>query len=188
VNDSKRLSWAGELLVFGLLWPVFLLAGRHALFQDPGSLWHVAAGRAMQGAAGVLRRDPFGFESFGTPWIAMQWLAEKGMAALYEEPARFDGIWLMASGLLALTHALLWRSVVQRGGSIGLATLLTFMAMGAGAHHFIARPHLVTLLLTVVLTATLLAWEERHEAFRLGPLVPCFLFWECARGSARGAV
>jgi hypothetical protein len=53
------------------------------MLHDPGSFWHVVAGQRMLATGQVLREDPFSFTFAGRPWVADQWLAECGMAAVH---------------------------------------------------------------------------------------------------------
>ena len=86
-GDARTLSLpthpSSLSLIFVALWLLLLLAGRSAMLHDPGSFWHVVAGQRMLATGQVLREDPFSFTFAGRPWVADQWLAECGMAAVH---------------------------------------------------------------------------------------------------------
>ena len=67
-SRSSRESLAfryAEFFFFLVLWLGLLVAGRSAMFRDPGTFWHVAAGEKMLAAGQVLRHDPFSFTLAG---------------------------------------------------------------------------------------------------------------------------
>jgi hypothetical protein len=171
------------------LWLSFMLAGRTRLLQDPGTFWHIAAGERMLESGRVLEADPFAAESFGRPWIAMQWLAELGMAMLYRL-GELDALVACAAALLALLHAFVLCQLRKQGARVGLALTLTGLALAAGAHHFLARPHLVTMLGVAFTQAALLAWEEAapQRERNLLLLVPGFVLWTNLHGGVAGGL
>jgi hypothetical protein len=75
--------------------------------------------------------------------------------------------------LLALTFALLGRFLVRRGGDPFLAYLVTMAAAVLSAAHWLARPHLFTLLAVIVLLELL----ERKRPAPVWPFVPLFVLW-----------
>ena len=80
---------------------ILLIAGRSAMLRDPGSFWHVVAGEKMLVAGQVIREDPFSFTRAGWPWVADQWLAECGMAAVHRV-AGWDGLLLLTATLTSV--------------------------------------------------------------------------------------
>jgi hypothetical protein len=178
-----------DLGAFAALWLLFMVAGRTRLLQDPGTFWHVAAGEHMLASGRVIDVDPFAVATHGKPWIAMQWLGELAMALLHRMGG-FDALVACAAALLALLFAYLWRELRSQGARVGFALLLLGLTLAASAHHFLVRPHLVTMLGVAVTQASLLAFEERapDRERRLLLLVPLFVLWTNLHGGVAGGL
>jgi hypothetical protein len=115
--------------------------------------WHLAAGRAISQIHGIPLSDPFSHTAGGEPWTDHSWL----WGALFY--AAYDGhpdaaAWLNLA-LLVATFALVAASARRASGSwlaAGAATWLT----AASCHWYLdVRPHVITLLFTALLLATL---------------------------------
>ena len=85
---------------------------------------------------------------------------------------------VLAGLLLALTYALVVRFLLRRGVEPLLAYLTAMAAALLGASHWVARPHLVTLLLVVVL----LELVERVDRRSLWWYLPFFSLWTNLHG------
>jgi hypothetical protein len=179
----------GQAGLVAVLWLLFMLGGRTSFLQDPGTFWHIAAGERMLASGRVIVTDPFAAASFGKPWIAMQWLAELGMALLYRLGG-LDALVACAAALLAVLYAFLLRQLLGQGARPGLAVVLGGLALAAGAHHFLVRPHLVTLLGVAFTQAALLAWEEAapQRERNLLLMVPGFVLWTNLHGGVAGGL
>ncbi len=173
---------------FLAIWLLLLLAGRGAMFRDPGTFWHVAAGDKMLAAGEVVRQDPFSFTRAAQPWIADQWLAECGMAAVHRL-AGWDGLLLLTAALLAGFYA--WIATrLLRGGLHPLPTcLLLALAMLIGTPQFHVRP----LVCSIVLLGIAFAWLVDVESGVKRPrhlwwLVPLFIVWANVHGGVLGGL
>ena len=76
--------------------------------------------------------------------------------------------------MICFTFALLYRVVVRRCRNVLVAIAFTLLAAAGGSVHWLARPHLFTLLFTVVFLAIL----ERVQEGRTG-----LLWWLPATGA-----
>jgi hypothetical protein len=85
---------------------------------------------------------------------------------------------VIAGLVLALTFALLARFMVRRGGDPLLAYLISMTAAVLTAGHWLARPHLFTLLLVVILLDLL----DRDSPRPVWPYVPLFVLWANLHG------
>jgi len=178
-----------DVSVFLVLWLMLSGAGRRGFLQDPGTFWHVATGERMLTTGSVLRTDPFGVASFGKPWIPMQWLAELGMAWLYRL-GKLDALVAFSAVLQAVLYAALARHLLRSGVGAALALALVALALAMSSHHFIARPHLFTILFTALTQACLSSWEEGEARSQrhLFCLPVCILLWTNLHGGALGGV
>lgn len=162
-------------LIWALVVPIGF-SGR--LINSDGDLArHLRLGRLMFGQGGLLRQDVFSHTAAGKPFLAFEW----GSEVVYAAAERIGGLAMVAivAGLvLALTFALLARFMVRRGGDPFLAYLVSMAAAVLTAGHWLARPHLFTLLLVVVLLDLL----DREPPRRLWPYAPLFVLWANLHG------
>jgi hypothetical protein len=175
-------------LIFFVVWLGLLLAGRSAMLRDPGSFWHVVAGQKMLAEGHVLRADPFSFTCGGQPWVADQWLAECGMAAIHAG-AGWDGLLLLTAALLAAVYA--WIAARLSGSGLHWlpAGLLLALILLLGAPQFHVRP----LVLSIGLLGITFAWLIDVEAGRkprrqLWWLVPLVILWANLHGGALAGI
>jgi hypothetical protein len=153
------------------LMPIALLflrmEGAKRLLGDGDTGWHLRAGEWILANGTVPRVDLFSFTKPDAPWYAWEWLWDVAFAWLY----RLGGMALvvLASMLvLSLTFTLLFRLVRRHCGNVLIAFGVTFAATAGSSFHWLARPHLFTLLFVVVF-----AWLL--ESARLGKTR--LLFW-----------
>ncbi|MBU4273396.1 MAG: hypothetical protein KKA28_16175 [Planctomycetes bacterium] len=165
-----------------------MLAGRGAMFRDPGTFWHVAAGEKMLAAGEVVRQDPFSFTRAAQPWVADQWLAECGMAAVHRL-AGWDGLLLLTAALLAGFYAWIAVRLLRGGLHVLPACLLPALAMLIAAPQFHVRP----LVCSIVLLGIAFAWLVDVESGVKRPrhlwwLVPLFIVWANVHGGVLGGL
>jgi hypothetical protein len=177
-----RRSWTVEIGFFLALWLGLMLVGRSGFFRDPGTFWHTVVGQQMLRSGEVPRQDSLSFTFGGRPWVATQWLAECGMAAIYDALG-WDGLLLAAATLLAGLYAWLARRMLAAGAAPVTAAVLIALLLGASAHHFHVRPHLATLV-GLGLTLALLTDVEAGRAplRRLALLPPVLALWANLHG------
>ena len=158
------------------------------MLRDPGCFWHVVAGQKMLAAGEVLRDDPFSFTFGGRPWLADQWLAECGMALVYEKTG-WDGLLLLTTALLAAVYT--WIATrLLRGGLHWLpVALLSAVILLIGAPQFHVRPLIATIgLLTVTFVWLVDVEAGRKPARQLWWLVPLFVLWTNLHGGVLAGI
>src|SRR5437899_11214299 len=72
-------------LIFGLAVYVPLLFAARAVLSDPDTYWHIAIGRWIIAHRAVPHFDVFSFSMPGAPFAPPEWLAELGVAWLYDQ-------------------------------------------------------------------------------------------------------
>jgi hypothetical protein len=147
-----RPGFADLLGVF-LVVLVALIGGRR-LFGDADAATHVATGSWILEHRQIPRVDPFSATRAGTAWFAHEWLADVGSALLYRA-CGWNGLVAAAALLIALTHVLLFRFLVRRGDDVLVAFGAVVAAAATASSHWLARPHLLTVLFLVLFTVTL---------------------------------
>ncbi|MCS6951575.1 MAG: hypothetical protein RMK57_03480 [Bryobacterales bacterium] len=129
-----------------LVWLFAAGAGWQGLLADGDTGWHIRTGDYILQTGSVPRHDLFSYTRPGEPWFAWEWLADVGLALVHRlwglsGVAAFSGL-LIAAAMLALFRWMLWR-----GANLFVAVAVGLLATGACSVHFLARPHLATLLL-----------------------------------------
>jgi hypothetical protein len=176
---------------FAWLIPIFFLFGRmngaRTLLGDGDTGWHIRAGQWIIANGRVPRLDIFSFTRPDQPWYAWEWLSDVLMAWLHGVGG-MQAVLLAAIVLLCVTFALLYRLIQKKSGSVLVAFVLTAIAAGGSSIHWLARPHLFTILFLVVfysiveekrmrllwiLPFATVIWANLHGGFLAGILLIC---------------
>ncbi len=147
------------------LMPMVFLFGRmdgaRTLLSDGDTGWHIRTGEWIVAHRAVPMRDIFSFSKPGDPWYAWEWLSDVVFAWLNGHGG-LRGVVLFSVLLLALTFTLLFR-LVRGKSNVIVAILITVVAADASSLHWLARPHLFTLLFLVLFYAALERVREGKE-------------------------
>src|SRR5438128_4529361 len=125
------------------------MEGTGTLLGDGDTGWHVRTGEWILANGRIPDKDIFSFTKPGERWFAWEWLWDVCFAWLHQH-------WGMAAVVLAsmfvisLTFALLFRLVRRKCGNVLIAITVTLLAAAGSSLHWLARPHLITVLLAVV--------------------------------------
>jgi hypothetical protein len=150
------------------LLPVILLfaglRGVRTLLGDGDTGWHVRIGEWILAHGQVPRQDMFSFTKPGQPFFAWEWLWDVGAAWLHQRWG-MQAVVLASLLVIALTTVLLYRLVFRRCGNPLVSIALTGLASAAASVHWLARPHLVTMLMMMVFLTLLERVREGHTAW-----------------------
>ena len=165
-------------LVF-LLWALVVPLGlSHRVLNNDGDLpRHLRLGEWMLSQGRVLTVDHFSYTLPGSPFLAFEWLSEVLLAGAHRGGG-LAGVAVLTGLVLGLTYALVVRFLLRRGVEPLLAYLTSMASALLGSLHWVARPHLFTLLLVVVLLELL----ERREAPRPWWFAGLFALWANLHG------
>ncbi len=164
-----------------LIWLFATGQGWSVMLADGDTGWHIRNGERIIDTRAVPRADPFAFGSREHPWFSWEWLSDVLFAALFRAGGLravtvFCGIIIAASVSILLRH-MLWRSV-----GISIALPLALLVAGASSIHYLARPHVIGLLLFAVV-----AWIVDYDRVSPRRFVWClpvvFLVWANCHGS-----
>ncbi len=174
-------SLSDWLFVFLILWLfVVTTPGWERLLEDGDTGWHIRAGELILSTGAAPRSDPFSFTKPGAEWFAWEWLSEVLFAVLHGWFGLKGVVWF--SGVLIVAFALLLlRYTLWRGANAMVGLFVTFLAIGAASVHFLARPHIFTMLF---LTAALWIVERdlRRPDRAVWLLVPLTALWTNLHG------
>jgi hypothetical protein len=134
--------------------------GWTGLLLDGDSGWHIRTGDSILANGSVPRQDLFSFSKPGETWFAWEWGVDV-LYSLLHSAWGLKAIALLGGVLIVLFATVLFRFMLWRGSNPLLALALALLATGASSIHFLARPHLFTL---VLLPACLWILERDRRA------------------------
>jgi hypothetical protein len=141
-----------SLTDFAFLMPIVFLFSRlegvQTLLGDCDTGWHIRTGEWILAHHGVPARDIFSFSRAGDPWYAWEWLSDV-VFAWSNSRGGLAAVVLLAVLLIAVTFMLLFRLARRKSNAI-VALVVTMVAAAASSVHWLARPHLFTLLFVVL--------------------------------------
>jgi hypothetical protein len=150
-------------------------SGLQALLVDGDTGWHIRTGELVLSAGHVPRVDPFSFTRAGQPWFAWEWASDVIFALLW----RWKGVAAVAGFcgvILALSAALLFARLMARGVGLAVALALAMAAVSASSIHYLARPHVFSILFYGVGLWVVELDRERPD-WRVWLLVPMTALW-----------
>jgi hypothetical protein len=154
--EAQRSQFAIKLLPsladLAFLMPIVFLFGRmdgvKTLLSDCDTGWHIRTGDWIVANHGVPAHDIFSYSRAGDPWYAWEWLSDVLWAWLNSHGG-LATLALFSMVLIALTFMLLFRLARRKSNAI-VALVVTMVAAAASSVHWLARPHLFTLLFVVL--------------------------------------
>jgi hypothetical protein len=175
--EAKRSQFALKLLPsftdFAFLMPIAYLfgtlGGARSLLNDCDTGWHIRTGEWILAHGAVPRHDPFSFSKPGEAWFAWEWLSDVLMAWLNSVDG-LRAVLLASVALICATFTLLYL-LARRKSNVVVAIWVTMVAAAASSIHWLARPHLFTLLFLVVFYWGL---ERVREGRRTAAGIPWF--------------
>jgi len=165
---------------------VFLrMGGATGMLGDGDTGWHLRTGEWIIANGRVPHEDMFSYTRAGQPWFAWEWLWDVLFAWLHQRGG-MEAVILASVLVICTTSVLLFRLTCRKCGNPLLAIALMVLVTGGAAIHWLARPHLFTMLFTVIfysilervkdgnvrllwwLPALTVLWTNLHGGFFLG--------------------
>ncbi|MEO8595248.1 MAG: hypothetical protein ABI759_18145 [Candidatus Solibacter sp.] len=158
---ATRSQFAVKLLPsladFAFLMPIAFLFGRmngaKALLGDCDTGWHIRTGEWILANGWVPTHDIFSFSKPGARWYAWEWLSD----IIFARITALGGLQLLVLCtilMLSVTFTALY-FLVRRKSNAVIAVVITMLAGAGSSIHWLARPHLFTLLFLVIFYAAL---------------------------------
>lgn len=155
-------------------------AGWEGLLTDADAGWHIRTGQYILDHHAVPRQDLYSFSKPGAPWYAWEWGSDV-IYGLAHRLAGLKGVVLAAGVVIALFATTLIRRMIWRGAHLFIALGVALLAVGASSIHFLARPHVFTLLFLSV--SVWIVESDRARPSRLiWFLVPLTVVWTNLHG------
>jgi hypothetical protein len=149
--------------------------GLRSLLSDGDTGWHIRAGELVLSTGHAPVADPFSFSRPHQPWFAWEWLAD----VVFAEAWRWRGLAAVASlagATLALAATALLAYILRRGCGLWIGLAATMTAVSASSIHYLARPHVFSILF-FTLALWILAEDRECRRPLLWLLVPITALW-----------
>jgi hypothetical protein len=173
MSDLFFMALVGWVFIFGP-------SGWKSLLGDGDTGWHIRAGQYILAHHAVPTQDLFSFSRAGAPWFAWEWLTDVMYAALFQVGG-LKAIVLVAGLMIGIFATIVLRYTLWRGANMLVALFTTLLAAGASSMHFLARPHLFTLLLVPICFWVLEA-DRREKTRWIWALIPVTVVWTNLHG------
>jgi hypothetical protein len=159
---------------FAFLMPVVFLFARmdgvKTLLADCDTGWHIRTGEWILANRAIPAHDIFSFSKPGQPWFAWEWLSDVWFAWL-NGIGGLNAVVLFGILAVAATVGMLYQLIRRKANPV-TAIVVTMIAAAASSIHWLARPHLFTLLFLVLFYAALQQVSEgRTRMFGIPYLV-----------------
>jgi len=165
------IAQMGFLIVFVTC---FTVSGSF-LLVDGDTGYHIRAGEIILKDLAVPRHDPFSFIAPPLPWTAHEWLSEVVMAIVHNALG-LPGIVFLFALLLSTTYWLLFRWIRSDGRNLLVDLVILILVLLSSRIHWLARPHVFSLLLIVLLYRILILHKEDRGNY-LYVIPPMMLLW-----------
>jgi hypothetical protein len=155
-EQASPLGWGrwlmlsvGDLIFVAMLGLLAFTNLSERLLGDAGIGWHIRTGQLILATHAIPHVDPFSSSVAGHAWFAWEWLFDVIVGSL-DSAAGLNGVVLFAALIIATVFAWTFRLLLRRGTNLLVALALVLLAAAAATIHFLARPHVLTWLLTVL--------------------------------------
>ena len=138
-----------DLIFVALLCVLVFTSLSVRLLGDAGIGWHIRTGQQILATHAVPRVDSFSSTMGGKPWFAWEWLYDLVVGQLGASLG-LDGVVWFTAVVIAGVFGWAFLLLIRRGTNILPAVVLLLLAVCASMIHFLARPHVVSWLFTLL--------------------------------------
>lgn len=165
-------------VAFMMAAPVFAIGGALRLTQSDGDLaGHIGMGQSIIQLHQLPVHSLASYTVGSSPLIAQAWLSEVIFAMLFA----FGGLPLISvvAGLvIGLTHSLIAQFLRRRNADPRLALVAALTSLILGASHWLARPHMFSIVGATLTLFLLESTRRRRELY----FIPLFAIWANLHG------
>jgi hypothetical protein len=149
--------------------------GLRSLLSDGDTGWHIRAGELILQTGRVPVADPFSFSRPQEPWFAWEWLADVVFAQAWRWRG-LAGVAALAGVVLALAATATLGRILRRGCGLWIGLTATMAAVSASSIHYLARPHVFSILFYTI-SLWILAEDRDRKSRLVWLLVPLTALW-----------
>jgi hypothetical protein len=176
-NKPSKIFWflpsISEVVFIVIL--AFILSGKGNLLGDADTGYHIRAGEYIIDNLKVPSHDLFSHITPPLEWTAHEWLSEVILAFIHRVSG-LTGVVVAFALLIAFVHVILLKFLKSSGISIIVSACIVALAAGASIIHWLARPHIFSLLLILLWYIILDSYQYKRRNY-LYLLLPLMLLW-----------
>ena len=164
-----------EDIIFLAIFLAVIGLGPRLLNMDGDLGRHLTIGNYILDNLTIPTRDIFSHTMEGFQLTPHEWLAQVIFAISYRL-AGLDGVVIISALLIATTFTLVYKQCMKQSNTLLLSLGMTIIGVAAASLHWLARPHLFTLLFTVLWIGEM-EYMRRTGRIRLWSLPLLMLIW-----------
>jgi len=173
-NSSFLIPSIADIIFISLFLLLSFSAGKD-LLGDVDTGYHIRAGEYILETFSIPKDDIFSFITPTLPWTAHEWLSEMIMA-LVHKAFGLTGVVLFFAFIISLVYYLFYKMIKTDKDNIILTTFIILLVLISSQIHWLARPHIFSLLLTLI-WYYLLDQYQYHNKNYLYIFPPIMLLW-----------
>lgn len=154
--------------------------GWGSLLIDGDTGWHVRTGEWILANGRVPTTDLYSFSKPGAPWFAWEWGSDVVFALIHNTWGP-KGLVYFAGILIVSSIVILLRWMAWRGSLFLIALPLALMCVGVSSIHYLARPHVFTMLFLPI-ALWIVDADRKEPSTRLWLLIPLTAIWTNVHG------
>jgi hypothetical protein len=162
-------------IIFITLFLFLAFSAGKDLLGDADTGYHIRAGEYILDNLTIPKKDLFSFISPTLPWTSHEWLSEVIMAMVHRAFG-LTGIVIFFSFIISFTYYLLYRTIKTIEDNIILTVFIVLLVLITSQIHWLARPHIFSLLIMVIWYVLLDAYQYEQKNY-LYLLPPIMLLW-----------
>ncbi len=172
MDRRNRIQWLDtrRLVVAILFVALFAMAVRAP--ADTDTWWHLKAGQVTLESGSILQTDLFSHTRYGSRWVNHSWLSQVMLYWLFDRFS-YAGLGLWIGVVVVATFIFVY---LQTEGDPFTRAFILVLAAATSAVIWVARPQLLSFLLTAVVAYVLYLFKWRRVN-RLWLLPPVFVLW-----------
>ena len=164
-----------EDILFVAIFMAVIGLGSRLLNMDGDLGRHLTIGNYILDNLAIPTRDIFSHTMEGFQLTPHEWLAQLSFALAYRL-AGLNGVVIFSALLIATTFTLVYKQSMKQSNMLLLSLGMTILGVAAASLHWLARPHLFTLLFTVLWIGEM-EYMRRTGRIRLWSLPLLMLIW-----------
>ena len=168
----RLLYWLNIRRLAGIILFVAIFAMAARAPADTDTWWHLQAGRVTVTDGHILQTDVFSHTRQGQPWVNHSWLSQVILYLLFRS-AGYAGLGVFQAVVVTVAFVFVY---LQMEGDVFSRAFILVLAAATSSVVWIARPQLLSFLLTAVLCYLLYLYKWR-SLNRLWLIPPLFVLW-----------
>jgi hypothetical protein len=180
--SESKFSLLKNLLTPSILDSIFVVLLIFIIFYDQGAQilkdgdtgFHIMTGRYILDNLQFPSHDVFSYTSYGKEWVAFSW-ATGVLFALMDNLAGLNGVVLLNLLVLLATFYIIYRLLMRCNINFYLMVFSMVCLISLTSIHWLARPHLFTILFMALLFYMLEIARENKKIYYFIPLI--ILLW-----------